>query len=149
MFFLHPDIEDNCICVDGACSVKYKKKKGKMQYRGILLKDKNEIFYSGEILGGTSLIAEFLAIVDAMKYIKKTGINRIIYSDCFAAISEVYIGRCSISESVNNEELLLKIEKAEKWLKENNKQQYNIKKWKTDRWGENPADFSLKRFKGK
>ena len=73
----------NGIAVDAAHSTKNKV----TEFQGIDLKTGKQVFYKN--LGfETNNIGEFLAIVEAVKYIIKTGYEpKIIYSDSITAIS--------------------------------------------------------------
>ena len=56
------------ICVDAACSGN----PGPMEYQGVSLKDKDQVFHKKFPLG-TNNIGEFLAIVHALAYLQKRG----------------------------------------------------------------------------
>ncbi len=129
------------LCVDAACSGN----PGNLEYKGVYLKTRQEIFYQGVFKEGTNNIGEFLAIVHALAYLKKHEKDIPIYSDSINAISWVHKKRVrtQVERTQANKPLFELIDRAEKWLKEN---QYpnRVLKWKTDIWGENPADFGRK-----
>ena len=76
---------------------------------------------------------------------KQKGINMPIYSDSRNALNWVKQKKCKtkLERTAKTEELFQLIERAEKWLNEN---QYTtpLRKWETDLWGEVPADFGRK-----
>lgn len=130
----------NCLAVDAACSGN----PGPMEYRGVYLLTGQEIFHFGPMYG-TNNIGEFLAIVHGLALMKQKGINMPIYSDSRNALNWVKQKKCKtkLERTAKTEELFRLIERAEKWLNEN---QYTtpLRKWETDLWGEVPADFGRK-----
>ncbi|HEX5112480.1 MAG TPA: ribonuclease H family protein [Saprospiraceae bacterium] len=136
------DFEAASISVDAACSGN----PGIMEYRGVWTDDKTEIFHLGPFKEGTNNIGEFLAIVHALALLGKKGDDKtIIYSDSQTAISWVNRKKANtkLSPSAKNTDLFDLIRRAEKWLKENTWKN-PVKKWKTEDWGEIPADFGRK-----
>lgn len=131
---------DNSLAVDAACSGN----PGPMEYRGVHIASRQEIFRFGP-MKGTNNIGEFLAIVHGLALIKQKGFDMPIYSDSANAISWVKQKKCKtkLPRTPETEELFLIIERAEKWLKEN-KYKTPIFKWETKEWGEIPADFGRK-----
>ena len=117
---------------------------GPMEYRGVYLLTGQEIFHFGPMYG-TNNIGEFLAIVHGLALMKQKGINMPIYSDSRNALNWVKQKKCKtkLERTAKTEELFQLIERAEKWLNEN---QYTtpLRKWETDLWGEVPADFGRK-----
>lgn len=135
-----PNLES--ISVDAACSGN----PGKMEYRGVLTHNKQEIFKKGPYKKGTNNIGEFLALVHGIALLKtKKKENIPIYSDSRIAISWVKQKRCktNITFDATNKDLLELIKRAENWLKENTFKN-PILKWETKVWGEIPADFGRK-----
>ncbi|MEQ6124371.1 ribonuclease H family protein [Pseudotenacibaculum sp. MALMAid0570] len=133
---------ENTLTVDAACSGN----PGKMEYRGVLNSNKQEVFKKGPYKGGTNNIGEFLALVHGIALLKKKGLHKMpIYSDSKIAMSWVKKKECrtNIAFDSSNKELLDLITRAEKWLKENSYQNPIIK-WETKAWGEIPADFGRK-----
>ena len=132
----------NSLTVDAACSGN----PGKMEYRGVLNHNKQEVFKMGPFKNGTNNIGEFLALVHGISLLKKKGLYTLpIYSDSRIAMSWVKkkVCRTNVTFDSSNSELLALIHRAEKWLKENS---FNnpILKWETKAWGEIPADFGRK-----
>jgi ribonuclease HI len=135
-----PNLES--ISVDAACSGN----PGKMEYRGVLTHNKQEIFLKGPFKNGTNNIGEFLALVHGIALLKSKNKEDIpIYSDSRIAMSWVKKKTCrtNITFDASNKDLLELIKRAEKWLKENTYRN-EILKWETKAWGEIPADFGRK-----
>jgi ribonuclease HI len=129
------------ISVDGAWNTRT----GYSEYQGVLTKDKKLLFHKGPFEDGTNNIVEFLAIVHALSYCKKHNINIPIYSDSKIAINWVKKKNHSTDHQQNqkNKPLFDLLERANKWLKEN-EYPNQLLKWETKAWGENPADFGRK-----
>lgn len=135
-----PNLES--ISVDAACAGN----PGKMEYRGVLTHNKQEIFRKGPYKKGTNNIGEFLALVHGIALLKSKKKEDIpIYSDSKIAMSWVKQKRCKTNMhfDASNKDLLDLIKRAEKWLKENTFKN-PILKWETKAWGEIPADFGRK-----
>lgn len=129
------------IAVDAACSGN----PGMMEYRGVYLKNGREIFHFGPVYG-TNNIGEFLALVHGLALLKQKGLHQMpIYSDSVNAQIWVRQRRCktTLARNERTEELHQMIERAEKWLRENTYSTPVIK-WRTEKWGEIPADFGRK-----
>ena len=131
---------DNSLAVDAACSGN----PGAMEYRGVHVASRQEIFHFGPVYG-TNNIGEFLAIVHGLALLKQKGFDMPIYSDSANAISWIKKKKCKtqLPRDSKTEELFLLIERAEKWLCENT-YSTTILKWETKQWGEIPADFGRK-----
>jgi len=130
------------VSVDAACAGN----PGKMEYRGVLTHNKQEIFKKGPYENGTNNVGEFLALVHGIALLKNKNKEDIpIYSDSRTAMSWVKQKRCktNITFDASNKELLTLIKRAENWLKENTFKN-PILKWETKAWGEIPADFGRK-----
>ncbi|MBR5694694.1 MAG: viroplasmin family protein [Paludibacteraceae bacterium] len=134
-----PDLES--LAVDAACSGN----PGKMEYRGVYLRSREEVFHMGPLEQGTNNIGEFLAIVHGLALMKQKGLSLPIYSDSANAISWIKQKKCKtkLVRTDKNEPIFDLITRAEKWLRENN---YSspVYKWETRDWGEIPADFGRK-----
>lgn len=131
----------NSIAVDAACSGN----PGKMEYRGVYTATKQELFHVGPFEQGTNNIGEFLALVHGLAFLKQQNSTLPLYSDSRNAIGWVQKKKCKtlLEREPRNEAIFDLIERAEKWLNENN---YTtpILKWETSEWGEIPADFGRK-----
>jgi len=129
------------LAVDAACSGN----PGDMEYRGVYVETGKELFRVGPMKQGTNNIGEFLALVHGLAYFKKNGCKMPIYTDSHNAMLWVQQKKCKtkLVRSAVNEPIFNLIERAEKWLRENICST-QILKWKTDEWGEIPADFGRK-----
>ncbi len=129
------------ICVDAACSGN----PGIIEYRGVNLADGKEIFHRGPFPEGTNNIAEFLAIVSGLVFLKQNGLSWPLYTDSRNAIlwiKEKKVATKLKRNEVNND-LFNLMDKAVDWL-QNNTHSTRILKWETKAWGEIPADFGRK-----
>jgi len=128
-------------CVDAACSGS----PGPVEFRGVDLRTGKEVFKAGPYEHGTNNVGEFLAIVYALRLLKKQHSSLPIYSDSKTAIGWVKKKCCNTSLVADrmNAALFELIEQAETWLEEHT---YSnpILKWDTQAWGEIPADFNRK-----
>lgn len=142
------------IAVDAACSGN----PGKMEYQGVFVDFGTEpptttqLFKSPVFENGTNNIGEFLAIVHALAWQKQKRVFYPIYSDSVNAQKWVREKKCKTKLQPNNKNAYLfeLVERAEKWLRENdqwmkeNSAVIPILKWKTEIWGEIPADYGRK-----
>ena len=139
------DISDgpelNSISVDAASSGN----PGIMEYQGVDTNTKEVLFKMGPFNNATNNIGEFLALVHGIAILEKDLKKRIIYSDSVTAMSWVRKKRCQtkLKRNDENDEVFILIDRATKWLKENN-YSATIRKWETKKWGEIPADFGRK-----
>ena len=129
------------LAVDAACSGN----PGVMEFRGVIADTGTQVFHRGPYLDGTNNIGEFLAIVLGLAYLKINYLPWALYSDSKTAISWVRQKQCKTKIEWNNrnQDLLLAVRAAEKWLHENT-WTTPIYKWDTEHWGEIPADFGRK-----
>jgi ribonuclease HI len=134
-----PQLES--LAVDAACSGN----PGKMEYRGVYLRSREEVFHMGPLEQGTNNVGEFLAIVHGLALMKQKGLSLPIYSDSANAISWIKQKKCKtkLVRNDKNDYIFELIARAEKWLHENS---YTnpVYKWETRDWGEIPADFGRK-----
>jgi ribonuclease HI len=133
------DIKE-ALCVDAACSGN----PGKMEYRGVHLPSGRIVFHFGPIKG-TNNIGEFLAIVHALAWMKQKKVSYPVYSDSVNAQKWVREKKCKTKLEPNDKNAYLfeLIARAEKWLNEN-PIEVPVMKWRTEIWGEIPADFGRK-----
>ncbi len=135
------------IAVDAACAGN----PGKMEYQGVFVDfatqpvTRKQLFSSPVFENGTNNIGEFLAIVHALALEKKNGWNWPIYSDSVNAQLWVKQKKCKtkLQRNAKNDYLFQLIERAENWLNANTVE-VKVLKWKTEIWGEIPADFGRK-----
>lgn len=142
------------IAVDAACSGN----PGKMEYQGVFVDFGTDpatttpLFKSPVFENGTNNIGEFLAIVHALAWMKQKRVQYPLYSDSVNAQKWVREKKCKtkLQPSEENAYLFELVERAEKWLRENdewmreNAFQIPVLKWKTEIWGEIPADYGRK-----
>ena len=129
------------LAVDAACSGN----PGLMEFRGVIADTGTQVFHRGPYVDGTNNIGEFLALVLGLAYLKKEKLDWALYSDSKTAISWVRQKQCKtkLEWNAKNQDLLLAVRAAEKWLHENT-WTTPIYKWDTEHWGEIPADFGRK-----
>ena len=131
----------DALCVDAACTGN----PGIMEYRGVDIKTKNELFKKGPFENGTNNVGEFLALVHGIALLNNNKITLPIYSDSKIAINWIKEKKCktNLLEDQSNTVLFSLIKRAENWLL-NNEFDNKILKWETRAWGEIPADFGRK-----
>ncbi|MDE6853796.1 MAG: ribonuclease H family protein [Muribaculaceae bacterium] len=140
-----PDIRLDAIAVDGACSGN----PGRMEYRAVRVIDGAEVFRVGAVtpLIGTNNIAEYLAMIHLAALLEKAGDTRTpIYTDSRNTFAWLRRGgsHTSLAANVDTQPTLELLRRADLWLKEHGPVRNPILKWKTDEWGEIPADFGRK-----
>ncbi len=110
------------------------------EYQGIDLATGERIFYR-DLGNQTVNIGEFLAVIEAVKYIIENDFQpRVIYTDSMTAIS--WFNNKSTASNKQNKEL----KKAELFLKimAYDVDTVEVRHWDNRRWGETPADFGNK-----
>jgi ribonuclease HI len=135
------------VAVDAACSGN----PGKMEYQGLFVDfgtqpaTSVQLFKSPVFENGTNNIGEFLAIVHALAWMKQKHVAYPIYSDSYNAQLWIKQKKCKtkLQPNAKNAYLFELIGRAEKWLNVN-AIEVPIMKWKTEIWGEIPADFGRK-----
>ncbi len=127
--------------VDAACNGS----PGDLEYQCVKNDTREKIFHQGPFEAGTNNVGEFLAIVHALAHFKRHHIVAPLYSDSRTALAWVRDGKCKteLERSDRNAKLFELIERAERWLHEN-EFDTPVRKWNTPVWGENPADFGRK-----
>lgn len=137
-----PEINLNSIAVDGACS----KNPGPMEYRGVDVKTGAELFHVGPLADGTNNVAEYLALIHVLAFLKKTGnTETVVYSDSRTAQSWLRNRghKSKLARTPNNGKIFEMLERADKWI-QSNPYHNMVLKWDTEKWGEIPADFDRK-----
>ena len=135
-----PDYE--CITVDGAFSSSTKA----MEYQCVMNISREIIFRSQPLIGGSNNLAEFLALIDAIRYREKTKQENLhIYSDSATALAWLRDKKVNTTINLESANPLIKemIDTSLAYLKSTDKHN-NIFKWTTSLWGEIPADFNRK-----
>lgn len=124
------------IATDAAHSMK----NGKTEYQAIDLATRERLFYRN--LGNqTTNIGEFLAVVEAVKYIIENDFQpRVIFTDSMTAIAWFKAKKTS-STKLNKD-----LQRAEMFLRALSADVDTIEviHWDNKRWGETPADFGRK-----
>ncbi len=140
LFAPNPPVRES-LAVDAACSGS----PGRLEWRGVRVDTGQKIFHQGPFENGTNNIGEFLAIVQALAWLKKQPDPAPVYSDSETAIAWVKAGRCNtdLAPDARNAPLFDLILRAEAWLAENATRN-PVLKWDTQAWGEIPADFNRK-----
>lgn len=134
---------ENFLTVDGACNGT--QKGGLCEYQGVMFPSRDIIFRSKVYENGTNNIAEFLGLVEGIKYFISRNEEIKIYSDSITALA--WVRDCKANTCAkNNPELNTLIAEADTYLRENKEKIKNarILKWYTSAWGEIPADFNRK-----
>lgn len=128
-------------CADAACSGN----PGVMEYRAVNTETGEILFARGPFPEGTNNIGEFLGIVETLKILRERSDASPIYSDSENALSWVKQKKCKtqLMPNARSAELFRRIDDAEAWLRANSYPN-KILKWRTDDWGENPADYGRK-----
>lgn len=134
------EVQREALAVDAACSGN----PGPMEYRGVYLRTRQEIFHFGP-MEGTNNIGEFLAIVHALALLQKKELVMPVYSDSRTALSWIRQKKCKtkLERTADTENLFQLIERAELWL-QTHTIDVPLLKWETENWGEVPADFGRK-----
>ncbi len=128
------------IAVDAACSGS----PGVLEFRGVEMEIGKSIFEEGPFADGTNNVGEFLAIVEAMKWLDEHQKPWPVYSDSANAIKWVKDKKCNtqLRRMPSNKALFERIAEAEKRLGFLTKRK--VLKWDTGAWGEIPADYGRK-----
>ncbi|SDH42274.1 ribonuclease HI [Alteribacillus persepolensis] len=118
---------------------------GFVEYKGVCTKTGEILFSHPGFKMGTNNMGEFLAIVHALAFCKKGNSEKPIYTDSGTAINWVKKKKAnsSLKRTPETEEIWNTVERAEKWLKEN-EWKNPILKWNTKDWGEIKADYGRK-----
>lgn len=141
--FLSPEIDTSAIAVDGACAGN----PGPVEYRGVHVGTGREIFKVGPLPGGTNNIGEYLALVHALAMLEKRGdTTTAIYVDSRTSLSWLRNrgSRTKIQPDAGNARTMELLRRADRWVQTHPYIPNRILKWKTDLWGEIPADFGRK-----
>lgn len=136
--------EKDYLTVDGAAEGQKN-----CEYQAVFLKSKKVAFKSKLYQGGTNNIAEFLGLVEAIKYIKENNIEPVVYTDSVTAMAWIRNGVANTTARETGkitDELEKLLQQAEGFLKSNNilVSKVEIRKWNTKDWGEIPADYGRK-----
>lgn len=135
------------ICVDASCTGN----PGPMEYRGVDLHTRKELFRSPVYPVGTNNIGEFLAIYDAIRYIEKLEKKKsktkyeCIFTDSETALAWIKSKKVktTLSYTEKTKELLEKLQEAITRIR-THEFKIPIRKRETEIRGEIPADFDRK-----
>ncbi|PSL43577.1 ribonuclease HI [Salsuginibacillus halophilus] len=119
---------------------------GIVEFRGVYTKTGEVVFQSPKIHIGTNNMGEFLAIVEALKWLKEKEEHAWpVYSDSATAMKWVRERKVNstLKRNADSEDMWQRIDAALQWLKENSWSN-PILKWDTKTWGEIKADYDRK-----
>jgi len=137
------------VCADAACDGS----PGRLEYRCVRTETGELILRAGPFMDGTNNVGEFLAIVDALRWLTKQRLDWPVYSDSSNAIAWIRARKCKtrLRQTRNNALLFAKIARAEEELRagmlgygDHPAGTPRVLKWDTAAWGEIPADFGRK-----
>jgi len=136
------------LCADAACSGS----PGWLEYRVVETETQRQLVREGPLAEGTNNVGEFLAIVEALRWLRHHRLEWPVYSDSENAIGWVRARRCNtkLKRTAANRRLFAMIRRAEADLQDLLDKGSGrpggpaILKWETKSWGENPADFGRK-----
>lgn len=117
------------------------------EYQAVWYPSREPAFKSKVFQGGTNNIAEFLGLVDAIRYLHTTRKADIIYTDSMTALAWVRNRRANTTAGQTGrltDELKHLIGEAEAYLLTHDISDIQLQKWDTKSWGEIPADFGRK-----
>jgi len=136
------------LSVDAACSGS----PGPLEFRAVETEQGRQVFEAGPLAQGTNNVGEFLAIVEALRWLRSHGLDWPIYSDSENAIAWIKMQKCNtkLRRKPTNRRLFELIALAESELPTllsaaaGRHGTPSILKWDTAAWGEIPADFGRK-----
>jgi ribonuclease HI len=137
------------VCADAACDGS----PGRLEYRCVRTETGEQILKAGPFPDGTNNVGEFLAIVDALRWLTKQRLDWPVYSDSSNAIAWIKARKCNtkLMQTRHNMLLFAKIAQAEAELRagtlgygDHSTGKPRVVKWNTAVWGEIPADFGRK-----
>jgi ribonuclease HI len=138
---LPSEVDMDSISVDVGCSGN----PGIVEYKGVYTKTGEVIFSHDPIPKGTNNMGEFLAVVHALAYLKKSGSSMTVYSDSMTALSWVRKKEVAsnLVRDASTEQIWTLVDRALLWLKSNSYPN-KVLKWNTKAWGEIKADYGRK-----
>ncbi len=136
------------LCVDAACSGS----PGPLEYRGVSAQTGQQLFRAGPFAEGTNNVGEFLAIVEAFRWLRDHKLGWPVYSNSENAIGWIRARKCrtKLVRTPANRRLFEMIAAAEAELRGDTPDGgvlgdgLVVLKWDTAAWGEIPADFGRK-----
>lgn len=130
--------DKNSLCVSAQCKGEY----GEMEYKGVHTGSKELLFHVKGFEMGTKNTGDFLSIVHALAQAKKDEKEQpIIYTASEVAISWVRDKsyRTNLIKDKKSEKLFDYLERAVKWLDNNDVDFNRIRKWESKIWGKIPS----------
>jgi len=121
---------------------------GPMRYGAVDVATGLHLFSEGPFDGGTTNLAEFLALADAIRLVADGDHEGPIWTT--NEIAMIWVAKCLANSTVDprkvDPELRLRVTKAENWLASHAKNggDLSIRKWDFREWGEIPHDGILK-----
>jgi ribonuclease HI len=137
------------VCADAACDGS----PGLLEYRCVRTETGEQILKAGPFAEGTNNVGEFLAIVEALRWLTTRRLDWPVYSDSTNAIAWVEARKCNtkLHQTRHNAPLFARIAQAEDDLRAGSlgiaarsNGRPRVVKWDTSSWGEIPADFGRK-----
>lgn len=128
----------NSITVSGTCNIAT----GEVEIQAVHSGSKHPVFWKGPYHDGTEYMAEFVAIVQTLKYLKVRKLSIPIYSESSTAIKRITNRNATtkLPRRASNRELYDLFDRCLAWLNDN--AYYNrILMWNTAEWGISPAGF--------
>ncbi len=119
---------------------------GPATYRGVVLHPDGrveEVFRVGPLPGLTANAGEFLALVHGLRWLHERGLAWPVYSDSRVARGWLERGRAHTRHRPTTGPAARRLDEAEAWLRRVHTRP-PVLPWRTDVWGENPADFGHK-----
>lgn len=134
---------DRGIAVDAWCT-NHLPGPGPCGYRGVCLETGKQLFLQNHLGPGTNNVAEFLAIIHGLMYVRKHKSHSVIWTDSEIAMAWIRLKQSNCKTNLtSNPKLVEKLWHAERWLFDQ-KNLVQVLKWETKHWGEIPADFGNK-----
>lgn len=126
----------NSITVNGTCNIAT----GEVEIQAVHTGSKHLVFWKGPYHDGTGDMAEFIAIVETLKYLKSRKLSMPIYSESSTAIKWITNREATtkLPRRASNRELYDFFDSCLAWLDDYT--YYNrILKWNTKEWSRSPA----------
>lgn len=135
------------VCADAACDGS----PGRLEYQCVRTETGERLLQAGPFADGTNNVGEFLAIVEALRWVRGRSLDWPVYSDSRNAIAWVNAKKCNtkLQRTRSNAPLFAMIARAEADLRggllsTSGGGRLQVEKWDTEAWGEIPADFGRK-----
>ncbi len=123
---------NNSLIASGTCNLET----GEVEIKAVHTGSKQLIFWKGPLHDGTPDIAEFIAIVETLKYLKSRKLTMPVYSESATALNWVRYRHATpaLPRRQSNTELYQRFDECMAWLQDH--AYYNrILKWDAESWG--------------